>query len=169
MLGISIAALLACSPAFAQTQTPAERTAPGVSTGTGSNMGTGNVGAGGTSGTSAGGTTIQSGNLSMNPDDRLASRMIGTSIRNANNESIGDINDLVIDQKGQVKGVVAGIGGFLGIGEQRVMLGFEQLQFSKDANGRLVVQSQMTRDQLQNLPAWRDPASTTDTTMPRSR
>lgn len=167
---ISIAALLVCSPALAQTQNQTQSpSAPSSSKGTGSNMGTGTTGAGGTSGTAAGGAAVQSGNLTMSPDDRLASRMIGATIRNANNESIGDINDLVLDQNGRVKAVIAGVGGFLGIGEQRVMLGYDQMQFSKDANGRLVVQSQFTREQLKGLPAWNEPSSTDSTGTTRTR
>lgn len=160
IVGISIAALLACTPAMAQTQMPSDRTTPGVTT----EPGKSGTGTSGTSGTMSGGTNATPGNMAMSADDRLSSRIVGATIRNNNNESIGDINDLVIDTSGKVTGVVAGVGGFLGIGERRVMLGYDQLQFNRDANGRMVVVTQMTRDQLRSLPEWRDTAASTDST-----
>jgi hypothetical protein len=167
--GISLAALLVCGSALAQA--PSEKVAPGtdpaVKSGEMKNPGMGTDTKSPVPRSSADTTApskTPSGNLAMNADDRLASRLIGATIRNANNESIGDIADLVVDRQGQIRGVIAGIGGFLGIGETRVLVGYDQLQFSKDASGRMVVQSQFTRDQLANMPAWRDPDAASTST-----
>ena len=94
--------------------------------------------------------------VTVKPDDRMASRLIGATIRTPTNESIGDINDLVIDSSGEIKAVIAGIGGFLGLGEHKVLLRFDQVQFNRDSNGKLFVVSQMTKEQLRALPAWSD-------------
>lgn len=153
--GVSLAVLLACGPAMAQSEKAPESTPPAASSG--GSMSTPPATTSRDLGT-ASGAVVQ-----MNADDRLASRIIGATIRNAANESIGDINDLVVDNSGRVKAVIAGVGGFLGIGEQRVMLGFDQMQFSRDASGRVVVTSSMTRDQLKALPEWRDPATADST------
>jgi len=44
-----------------------------------------------------------------------ASKIVGLSVYNDNNESIGSINDLLTDKSGNIKAVVIGVGGFLGV------------------------------------------------------
>ena len=39
---------------------------------------------------------------------------------NDSNESLGSINDLLTDKSGNIKAVVIGVGGFLGVGEHLV-------------------------------------------------
>src|SRR5229473_444705 len=52
--------------------------------------------------------------------DWRASKVVGLSVYNDNNESIGSINELLMDKGGAIKAVVLGVGGFLGIGEHLV-------------------------------------------------
>lgn len=89
--------------------------------------------------------------------DWRASNLIGSSIHNAANESIGDINDLLIGADGQVSAVVVGVGGFLGIGEKNVALPFNELSFSKNRNGNTVVMSKVTKQSLESMPEWTAP------------
>ena len=63
------------------------------------------------------------------PDQFRASDFIGERVYGANDESIGEINDVLMDAKGQVAGVIIGVGGFLGIGEKDVALPMSALQF----------------------------------------
>jgi sporulation protein YlmC with PRC-barrel domain len=60
----------------------------------------------------------------------MASSLIGTTVMGANNESIGDINDVIVDRSGQAMAVVIGVGGFLGIGEKDVAVPFSALEFN---------------------------------------
>lgn len=60
----------------------------------------------------------------------MASRLIGTTVVSTNNESIGDVNDVILDRQGQVAGVVIGVGGFLGIGEKNVAVPFKALEIT---------------------------------------
>ncbi|HMI15857.1 MAG TPA: PRC-barrel domain-containing protein, partial [Bradyrhizobium sp.] len=46
-----------------------------------------------------------------------ASKVVGLSVYNDKNESVGSINDLLTDKNGKVTAVVIGVGGFLGVGE----------------------------------------------------
>jgi sporulation protein YlmC with PRC-barrel domain len=64
----------------------------------------------------------------------MASRLIGTTVVSANNESIGDVNDIIMDRQGQIAGVVIGVGGFLGIGEKDVAVPFRALEITASAN-----------------------------------
>jgi len=58
-----------------------------------------------------------------------ASKMVGLSVYNDNNESLGSINDLLTDKGGNIKAVVIGVGGFLGVGEHLVAIPFEKVKF----------------------------------------
>jgi sporulation protein YlmC with PRC-barrel domain len=66
----------------------------------------------------------------MQPEQIMASELIGTRVVSANNESIGDINDVIVDRNGQVMAAVVGVGGFLGIGEKDVAVPFKSLEFA---------------------------------------
>src|SRR3954447_19089362 len=61
-----------------------------------------------------------------------ASKMVGLNVYNNNNESIGSINDLLTDKSGNIKAVVIGVGGFLGVGEHLVAVAFDQVKFVTD-------------------------------------
>jgi sporulation protein YlmC with PRC-barrel domain len=58
-----------------------------------------------------------------------ASKMVGLSVYNDKNESIGSINDLLTDKDGKIKAVVIGVGGFLGVGEHLVAIPYEKVKF----------------------------------------
>src|SRR6266852_8030606 len=58
-----------------------------------------------------------------------ASKLVGLSVYNDNNESVGSINDLLMDKSGNIKGVVLGVGGFLGVGEHLVAVPFDKIKF----------------------------------------
>jgi sporulation protein YlmC with PRC-barrel domain len=59
-----------------------------------------------------------------------ASKLIGTKVVSANNENIGDVNDVILDRNGTAQAVVIGVGGFLGIGEKNVAVPFQSLEFA---------------------------------------
>jgi sporulation protein YlmC with PRC-barrel domain len=61
--------------------------------------------------------------------DWRASKVVGLSVYNDKNESLGSINDLLTDQSGTIKAVVIGVGGFLGVGEHLVAVPFDKIKF----------------------------------------
>jgi sporulation protein YlmC with PRC-barrel domain len=61
-----------------------------------------------------------------------ASKLIGVNVYNVQNEKLGDISDILLDQSGKVSGVVIGVGGFLGMGERDVLVGLDKLNFVKE-------------------------------------
>ncbi len=61
-----------------------------------------------------------------------ASKLVGLSVYNYSNESLGSINDLLTDKSGNIKAVVIGVGGFLGVGEHLVAVPFDKMKFSTD-------------------------------------
>lgn len=70
--------------------------------------------------------------LSQQQVDNLwrATKLDGVNIYNNNNEKIGEIGDILIDHTGKAVAAVVDVGGFLGMGEHRVALKFEDLKFS---------------------------------------
>jgi sporulation protein YlmC with PRC-barrel domain len=52
----------------------------------------------------------------------------GKEVYGAENESIGQINDVLVSQNGSVNAVIVGVGGFLGIGEKNVAVDISALQ-----------------------------------------
>jgi putative membrane protein len=63
------------------------------------------------------------------PNDWTAEALIGRSVENSNGDDLGEINNVIINEKGDVVAVVIGVGGFLGIGEKNVGVPFDALDF----------------------------------------
>jgi sporulation protein YlmC with PRC-barrel domain len=83
-------------------------------------------------------------------------KLIGRDVHNPAGDTIGEIETVVLDKSGQVKYVVVGVGGFLGVGEREVALPWRDLQVS-DNGARVVVN--MSKDQLAGMPAYSYPES----------
>lgn len=75
-----------------------------------------------------------------------AADMIGRSVVNAAGETIGDIEDVIIDDDLNAAFVVVGVGGFLGMGETTVALPLDRLQIS--AGEDATFSSDMTEEEL---------------------
>jgi sporulation protein YlmC with PRC-barrel domain len=81
-----------------------------------------------------------------------ASKVVGLNVYNDSNESLGSINDLLTDKSGNIKAVVIGVGGFLGVGEHLVAVPFDKIKF---------VTEPIAYTGASNAPGSRPPASTT--------
>ena len=102
------------------------------------------------------GAAMRGGDTQITDNQISASALLNENVVNANNETIGDINDVMLDRNGKVASVIVGVGGFLGMGEKDVALNFDQLKFTN--NGKdLVVTSDATKDTLQAAPAYKKP------------
>lgn len=86
-----------------------------------------------------------------------ARQLLDQSVTNAADESIGDINDILIGSDGKIAAVIVGVGGFLGMGEKDVALPFDQLTFAKDEDNDLVVGTGATKESLQSAPEYITP------------
>jgi len=102
-------------------------------------------------------TTDQAAPAPVKPADGfLATNLIGENVYNGtgdNAENIGDVNDLVLDGKGMVKSVVIGVGGFLGVGEKNVEMGFDKIKWAEKNGDRWIVVA-ATKDELKGLPTF---------------
>ncbi|TCD15092.1 PRC-barrel domain containing protein [Oricola cellulosilytica] len=97
------------------------------------------------------------GFYAADPSQILATRFIGAYIYNGTGEdaeTVGDVNDIIMTQDGRAVAVIAGIGGFLGIGEKEVAVSMDQLQWTTDADGDQILVGQFSKEQLEAAPAF---------------
>lgn len=105
-------------------------------------------------------TTRMSSGALIVPAERLnsaqvmsASDYIGKTVYDQAGNNIGDVNDLIISNDGQIQAVILGVGGFLGIGEKDVAVNTNAVQIVQDGdNKRLVVEA--TKEALNSAPAY---------------
>lgn len=64
------------------------------------------------------------------PGTIRASEMIGVPVIGMDHVGVGKIEDVLVDESGQVQAVIIGVGGFLGLGEKAVALPFDQLAWN---------------------------------------
>jgi hypothetical protein len=83
-----------------------------------------------------------------------AAKLLDESVLNEANETVGDVNDVLLDRDGKVASVIVGVGGFLGMGEKDVALSFDKLKFAMDNDNNLVVTTNATKESLQAAPAY---------------
>ena len=80
----------------------------------------------------AGAATTTSAATSSFQGDWRASKMVGLSVYNDRNESVGSINDMLTDKSGNIKAVIIGVGGFLGVGEHLVAVPMDKVKFATE-------------------------------------
>lgn len=80
-----------------------------------------------------------------------ASRVIGTAVYNTAGQSIGRIEDVMLDKTANsIMFAVIGFGGFLGIGEKYHAVPWSALDYSEEQRGYVVP---FSKEQLEAAPA----------------
>lgn len=163
--------------AFAQDATGTTTTTPPAATGTApvspdaTGGATDATGAAGTmapntadAGTSASGSATY---LTEQAENQISvNDFMGQAIYTADNQSIGDINDLLVQNDGGVVAAVVGVGGFLGIGEKNVAIPFDKITITREggegqtsteqaADADIRLTTTETADSLRNAPEFR--------------
>ncbi|MFO1039567.1 MAG: PRC-barrel domain-containing protein [Geminicoccaceae bacterium] len=72
-------------------------------------------------------------------------------IYSADNEKIGEVDDVLVDSSAKPVAVSAEVGGFLGLGEKDVVIDLSQ--FTKDGDH---LRTSMTKEQIKELPEMDD-------------
>ena len=76
-------------------------------------------------------------------------------------ENVGSINDIILTQDGQIRGILVDVGGFLGFMAHTVMVDIDDLYFVAD-DGQVediddfFVVAAVSRERLEELPEWDD-------------
>ena len=84
----------------------------------------------------------------------LAEMFIGQSVLNKTGETVGEVNDLLFDRKGQISTAVIGVGGFLGMGEKNVGVPYGMLTFEIGKTGERVIVVALSKQDLTQAPAF---------------
>lgn len=87
-----------------------------------------------------------------------ADQLKGIDIHDSSDSKIAEIADLQIGDGDKVTGVITDVGGFLGIGEHRVLLSPEQITVYKNADEALLAYVSLTKDELKAMPKYEAPA-----------
>jgi hypothetical protein len=84
--------------------------------------------------------------------DWRSSKLVGASVFGA--DKIGSIDDVLIGSDGNVKAVVVGVGGFLGIGEKDVAIPFNALNVERkpDSSSITKITVSYSKDEFKNAP-----------------
>lgn len=85
-----------------------------------------------------------------------ANTYIGQSVYNSADESIGSINDLIMEKDGGITAAVIGVGGFLGIGEKWVAVPFNNIAVNQAPDsGEVKLTTTETAESLQAAPEFK--------------
>jgi hypothetical protein len=95
--------------------------------------------------------TIEKVNVQKLAAGYRASKIIGSSVVNNANETIGKIDDLLVSPDGKQPYAVLSIGGFLGMGSRLVVVPFNTLKFA----GKKVTLPGGTKEGLEKLPVFK--------------
>lgn len=90
----------------------------------------------------------------------LASNMIGKAVMTGETdeaEEIGDINDVIIGRDGQVRAVIVGVGGFLGMGEKEVAVDMNRLTFVTKSDDQFTIVSDVSQVELEQASSFERP------------
>lgn len=94
------------------------------------------------------------GYLQASPTNGMqASDLIGADVKTKSDENVGPVNELIIDENGQVVAVVVGVGGFLGMGEKDVAIGWDDLTITGPADEQ-EFRIDVTRENLRSAPEY---------------
>lgn len=108
-------------------------------------------------GTGAGGDSY----MQSKPDGALhADELIGKEVRSRagdEEQDVGSVSDLILDQEGRIAGVVLGVGGFLGVGQKNVAISWDEVELSQDPDtGEYVLYINADEEALDAAPEYED-------------
>jgi sporulation protein YlmC with PRC-barrel domain len=87
-------------------------------------------------------------------NELYASRLIGATVKNAQGESVGKIDELVIDpQEARIKAAIVAVGGVLGIGAKSVAIPWNKVTMGSGADRSDIVVA-MGKEELEQAPSW---------------
>lgn len=85
-----------------------------------------------------------------------ASEVIGLNVMTPDNEdTIGEVNDLVLDaENGTIRYAAVSVGGFLGIGDKMVAVPWKAFECHKDEDGNSYLSLDTTKEKLEKAPGF---------------
>jgi hypothetical protein len=92
-------------------------------------------------------------------NDWPVTKIIGVPVYNAQNQAIGQISDLLMDQQARVATAILSVGGYLGVGDRLVQVPLSLIRFPKDAAASNIYPERAllntTRETLAGMPEFK--------------
>jgi len=89
-------------------------------------------------------------------DHQEVQGILGREVRSGANEKMGRIVDVIVDRSGQVRAAIIDFGGFLGVGSRKIAVAWSALRFLPDAKNVERIGLELTRDQVQGAPEYKE-------------
>ncbi len=83
-----------------------------------------------------------------------ANNLIGAKVNTADGKEVGKVSDLIIDEHGQIVAIVVGVGGFLGLGQKDVAIGWGHVTRSGASNDP-TLRIDVSGDNLRSAPEFK--------------
>ena len=83
-----------------------------------------------------------------------AENLTGATVAGPNGDDIAEVGDLLLTDDGQIEAMLIDFGGFLGIGQKRVAVSLDNLEFASDEGGNIILYSSFTKEQLEAQPEY---------------
>ncbi len=81
----------------------------------------------------------------------LVTQLLGYSVTNLKNESVGHVKDLILDRNQRPVGMVISVGGVLGLGAKHIALPMNDVQINR---ANKIVQLNFSKDELNKAPSF---------------
>lgn len=82
-----------------------------------------------------------------------ASKVIGQTVKDSAGEDVGTLEELLLDQDGRVSKAVLSVGGFMGMGDKRVAVSWDNLTFQPKEETITINQR---KEDLTKAPSYRE-------------
>lgn len=76
--------------------------------------------------------------------------LIDAAVYTSEDENIGEISQILLDESGKAEAVVIDVGGFLGFNEKPVAVSYDSLMLFETDNGAILVVAPFTKEELEN-------------------
>lgn len=87
--------------------------------------------------------------------------IVGSQVRDANGESLGSVNDLMVRSDGKIDAAIVQLGGVFGVGGRQVKVPWNSLKVQREAGDRDEIFVTASRQSLESAPAFDEDAGTT--------
>jgi sporulation protein YlmC with PRC-barrel domain len=87
--------------------------------------------------------------------------LVGMRIKNEQGKDVGEVDNLLIDpQSGKVSHAIVGLGGFMGVGERKVVVPWSELKVAATTDGKRPTAT-LDQTKLETAPRWERTAAPT--------
>lgn len=98
---------------------------------------------------------------SLPPDSWTITNYYKQNVYDKGQNTIGKIDDVLIDKSGKITALMVGVGGFLGVGEKDVALPLSAVHSEKKDNNKWYLTVDQTKDSLKSAAGYKYDSSTT--------